>query len=1066
MAAFILSSPSGKKEYEGDLNLHEVTEELLNGFFCHYEPPTSDNAQFKAARAARADPTKYSDRPVAKPILRTPTLHPKHRKKGATAGTATTAGKSSHRSDTDDAKAIREAPSGGGGSSGKSVTWRDEQTNNERNVVEKEVVGCAINYCGIFQHGEGLTDVLISPDDDDIVAAAEIGASKTKRVSSSRKKRSVGGSNLAGTPTSNTSNGSSGRNGSKKRLTPILMNRNKKNEQDIPSPAPATTLANGKRILYDDLGNPFTEDETLDTATTIGPTRPGNGTATVPPPPNDDKVGATTMDTNNPLAFLFSVPTVVIGAATIAAASAAEAVGYKLVPLDAPAAIAQTPEATALPSILRKPEPADTNTGIIMAEGRDETDVYEPVDYNNPFPNITRDPKRGPAYKRVRSPPIRRRQSTPRQARGMSARYEEELSEVECSTPEEVNSVKISSLGKLPRQSTSTARRSPQQSPAMDQRQDLTPSTITEATSYHFEKDTSGRRLGPAKSPGGRSDIYSDLTMEEEAHIYYQSPTKQERAVNGDWEFEYRRTCDEMVEEQTRLYHDQQIESRSDQRSGGAEAVYRPRILYGMIGEEEPLSPRHYADQYSRQRWKGYCDPDKNNVPRETEKGVRLEKEKKEVEVTEDEDNEADENLSPRQYAEKYRQLRAAQNADAKNEVASRGGSRGKESTIKESQYTEKVDFRSLERSREYRKAKISIPKVFQSAGVVDASRQEASKGNSKRKENIPVESQSAEKVEASSQDASRGSSKRKDSKPQASQERPHPADPDSHIPPRAKVNDRQDVAPRYSMDPVKADSMSKMNDRQDPTPRYSVDPVEADQVKVTDRNDPTPRYSVDPVEADNTKRREQLPATPRMDGDASQERSKRSQEKPRKPVPSILESYSAFDFSQKSFDKLLKKTLDQLSPKSMATDDEIREEASSGGMVSETIRPLYYECPFMNVPVTEEQEQNLPMELIPLKEIDDLEPSTLSGSESTLSSRPTETTIGSSQKKNAGGGDKGHRAIQHTYSGSTRSKKLWRGWKKTMGKVRKIVHDIDEQRIHTPQFSHAINAHGLRKAK
>jgi aspartokinase len=48
---------------------------------------------------------------------------------------------------------------------------------------------------------------------------------------------------------------------------------------------------------------------------------------------------------------------------------------------------------------------------------------------------------------------------------------------------------------------------------------------------------------------------------------------------------------------------------------------------------------------------------------------------------------------------------------------------------------------------------------------------------------------------------------------------------------------------------------------------------------------------------------------------------------------------------------------------------------------------------------------------------------------------------------------------ITQSSSGSTRSKLLWSGWKKTLGKVKKIVHDIDEQRIHPHQISSsAIN--------
>jgi hypothetical protein len=996
MATYVAQTPTGKEEYDGVINLSNVTEELLNGFFCHYEPPTSDNAQFKAARAARADPTKYSDRPIARPILRTPTLHPKNRKKGSARGAPAAAvgtSKSGNRSDAATAGGISQSPSAGGASSGKSVTWRDEQANNERNAVEKEVVGCAINYCGIFQQGEGLTDVLMTPAEKAAAAkAAKAGAAKAKKVS--RKKKSPAG---GGTPTSTSSaqtDESPDSNGSKNRLTTILMNRNSKTKQDSPSPAPDTPVIE-KRILYDDLGNPIAEDET-DEETTVGPEE--SDLDTPAPPTSPATVTATPVNSNHPLAFLFSVPTVVIGAATIAAASAAEAVGYKLVPKDTPAEASPTPEATPLPSILRRPGSSDTNTGIV-ADGRDETDdVYEPVDYNNPFPHITRDPKRGPAYKRVRSPPIRRRQPTPRRARGMSARYEDELYDEERSTRKGIDEDEISSLGKLPRQSTGTCdTTAARQSPHIHRRQDLSPSTITEATSYHYEKDVSGRRLRPGRSADRRSDTYGDLTREEEEHIFYQSPTKNGASVNredNDWEIEYqpqRRSRDEMVEGQTGMYSEQLRENRSGRHSFGADASNRLRMLYG-VDEEEPLSPRQYAERFGRQRWEGYCEHGKK-VPRGKDDGVMEEAE-----------SDADENLSPRQYAEKYRELRAAEN----DEEMSR------ESSKRKPQCAEKVEASSQVCSGVGKKA--SNPHEKKAVGAAEASRQKASKGSNKRKKTKPEKSQATERVEATSQQKREGSSKRKEIKPEPSQERRQASDPDTDIDP---------------------------------------------QDKVSDVRDPTPRHSVDARDADHTKRSEQLPATPRRDSQDSQEKSKRSQEKTRESAMGIPESNSFFDFSQKSLDKLIDITLDPFSPKSMATDDEIREEVSSVGMASATIRSLYYDCPFMNHPVTVEEEQNIPMGVIPLKQGGDLEQSTLSGSESTLSSKPTTKTASHSSQKKHTGGDKTHRDIQNTFSGSTRSKKLWRGWKQTLGKVKKIVHDIDEQRIHPPQLGHSLNVQG-----
>lgn len=133
-----------------------------------------------------------------------------------------------------------------------------------------------------------------------------------------------------------------------------------------------------------------------------------------------------------------------------------------------------------------------------------------------------------------------------------------------------------------------------------------------------------------------------------------------------------------------------------------------------------------------------------------------------------------------------------------------------------------------------------------------------------------------------------------------------------------------------------------------------------------------------------------------------------------------------------------------QLSPTSMATDDEIREEVSSVGMESNTLRPVRYPNPFMHVPppILEDQEM------------------TNTGTEqdpSTLSCPPLSTGRSSrdsaEERKSRKKHEKSRKSdvIQASSSGSSRSKKLWRGWKKTIGKVKSIVHDIDEKRIPPP---------------
>jgi hypothetical protein len=122
-----------------------------------------------------------------------------------------------------------------------------------------------------------------------------------------------------------------------------------------------------------------------------------------------------------------------------------------------------------------------------------------------------------------------------------------------------------------------------------------------------------------------------------------------------------------------------------------------------------------------------------------------------------------------------------------------------------------------------------------------------------------------------------------------------------------------------------------------------------------------------------------------------------------------------------------------------MATDDEIREEVSSVGMESSTLRPIQYPNPFLKVPppILEDQESAS-------------DPSTLSSvplSKITMTSlNPSKEGKQSKSKKND---------IPAASNGSSsKSKKLWKGWKKTLGKVKSIVHDIDEKRIPAPQMT------------
>eukprot|EP00934_Nitzschia_sp_Nitz4_P005913 Nitzschia sp. Nitz4//scaffold89_size161592//52275//54668//NITZ4_002372-RA/size161592-processed-gene-0.219-mRNA-1//-1//CDS//3329559598//5903//frame0 len=132
---FMMLDPRQKKSGS---TLENVAEEMLNGLFCHYEPPTSEYAQHKAATELKANPNKYVSTPTArskKSILRTSRLF---RKKV-----------------TPKAAATAPAPAK------KGVTWRDEQT---QPGIEGRVVACAIDQCDFFgistRVGGGLADSL------------------------------------------------------------------------------------------------------------------------------------------------------------------------------------------------------------------------------------------------------------------------------------------------------------------------------------------------------------------------------------------------------------------------------------------------------------------------------------------------------------------------------------------------------------------------------------------------------------------------------------------------------------------------------------------------------------------------------------------------------------------------------------------------------------------------------------------------------------------------------------------------------------------------------------------
>jgi hypothetical protein len=140
-----------------------------------------------------------------------------------------------------------------------------------------------------------------------------------------------------------------------------------------------------------------------------------------------------------------------------------------------------------------------------------------------------------------------------------------------------------------------------------------------------------------------------------------------------------------------------------------------------------------------------------------------------------------------------------------------------------------------------------------------------------------------------------------------------------------------------------------------------------------------------------------------------------------------------------------------------VATDDEIRAEVSSVGMESDTLRPVNYPNPFVrpSKPLKKNARRDEEASIVRTSS----EPSSISNS---TSSAPAAVVPQQQQPikkvKSADSGVRSHDVSQG--SGTTTSKKLWKGWRKAVGKVKAIVKDIDQQRIPEPYIHPPPTAH------
>ena len=378
-AAFLLDSGTrGKrsaaefmKEVEKDgikFNVENTAEDLINGLFCTYEPPTSKMDQFKAAKAARKDPKKYSVRPtVSSSVLKWKIK--KNTKKKQQPEAPTIPPTTPVTEARDDITVKTEAPSTNGEK--KSVTWRDQKGTKDRTEIENKFAGFSSKYCGgVCDSGEAIADILSSPTGREVQTFFSTDPE---------------------TPGSMASMATSV-------ATSILK-------------TPTSTVNSIKKVFYDDLGNPIREDDIReDGSVSYFPPTPASTAAPTPMASSTNDVPE-----GNSNLFCSNIPfmdTMVegIGIAGVMAASAAVAAGV--------------PETICSPykkRTSRNPTTTESKNYTVPSGMSDESDVwdqlkeakeslgiYEPESYDQTAPAIKLS-----------------RQSTPRHVRGREIKTED-----------------------------------------------------------------------------------------------------------------------------------------------------------------------------------------------------------------------------------------------------------------------------------------------------------------------------------------------------------------------------------------------------------------------------------------------------------------------------------------------------------------------------------------------------------------------------------------------------------------------------------------------------------------
>ena len=657
----------------GGMSMENVAEEVLDVMFCHYEPPTSERAQLRAATLARSDPAKYAIRKAAKPILKLPSMA--ERRGVATpdvAGTkngSSSGGSNENRDSSNDDKNVssasnncnigesilfklaRDIPNCNGTSPSveaandntststddatttvhtkKSVTWRDEQnkTNQNRGSGSGEqntAVGCSSYHCGFFKQSEGLVDILMSPTNK-----SKKGSEGAAAAAAAGPPTPVLKKFTADTPTSAVSNGTGISSPANTYATSVATSTTSTKSRDGASSTASGDQPSTAGVLYDDLGNPIQEgreDDDEESRSIVAET----------PILQQAEMAINKVAKNGGGAG--------VGGSASPGGSMSGSFSYFFA---APMAVA----ASMMGAGKKATEGSDTN-GSRSVTTNDRLGVFEPEDYDKPG---TYREQQLP-YREARSPTPLKRIPTPRfdHSNGFVA---EEQSEDESG----ISSPGTSSPGRLNRRTTPFLR---DEDPA---------SSPMGRGAMNVRIPGSGSNTPRKTFPSSRSDVYSDITEDEQAYLQNRGATP----VEADDDFLY------FYDDKGNLLARRRPQSiRSDSKKNKLTKNQDNKIFHPSPASAKSLGVNTVLEE--------------KDVPHAPEEAVQEEKEG------------GEEHLTPREY---FKRLDEANRRKRADDEQNRPSSTLKVATKKEPVATKKESIEREERQGEVEHARDPTPR-------------------------------------------------------------------------------------------------------------------------------------------------------------------------------------------------------------------------------------------------------------------------------------------------------------------------------------------------------------------